>query len=118
MEESLTQARAAYERMLRRWYQETDLGKKMEELRAIEVWLLTEGAQLLAKHIHKGPKMIQAVAMVNNAMSAIGVNTGVHGGYLHTLKKKTPYGEVPLPNRNAEAELNTAIADFDTLTFH
>ncbi|MFS8019517.1 hypothetical protein Hanom_Chr15g01404701 [Helianthus anomalus] len=78
---------------------------------------LTEGVQLLAKNIHKGPEMTQAMAAVNNAMSVIGVNSGVHGGYRHALKKKTPYGEVPLFNQNAEAELNTVIACFDSLTF-
>ncbi|KAJ0479482.1 hypothetical protein HanRHA438_Chr13g0581011 [Helianthus annuus] len=94
-----------------------DLAQKVEDLQATKVWLLMEGARLLAKNIHKGPKMTHAVVAVNNSMSAIGVNSGVHGGYLHALKKKTPYGEVPLINRNAEAELNTAIACFDSLSF-
>ncbi|MFS7930503.1 hypothetical protein Hanom_Chr04g00345071 [Helianthus anomalus] len=122
MEESLTQPRAAYERMLAGSIEDlklesADLGKKIESLHATKVWVFTEGALLLAKHIHKGPEMTQVVDAVNNAMSAIGVITGVHGGYLHALKKKTPYGEVPLLYRNAEAELNTAIACFDTLSF-
>ncbi|KAJ0804436.1 hypothetical protein HanPI659440_Chr02g0038021 [Helianthus annuus] len=94
-----------------------DLNKRVEELRATKFWLLTEGAQLRSKHIHKGPEMTQAIAAVNNAMSTVGVNVGVHGGYVHALKKKTPYGEVPLLNRNAEAELNTAVACFYTLSF-
>ncbi|MFS7937206.1 hypothetical protein Hanom_Chr05g00424901 [Helianthus anomalus] len=94
-----------------------DLAKRVEDLRATKVWLLTEGAQLLAKHVHKGPEMTQAVAAVNNAMSEIGVNFGVHGGYIHALKKKNPYAEVPLLNRNAEAKLNMAIACFDYLSF-
>ncbi|KAJ0580097.1 hypothetical protein HanHA300_Chr04g0125341 [Helianthus annuus] len=94
-----------------------DLAKKMKDLQVTKAWLLTEGAQLLAKNIHKGPEMTVAIASVNNAMSAVGVNSGVQGGYIHALKKKTPYGEVPLINRNAEAELNTAIACFDSLTF-
>ncbi|KAM0055018.1 hypothetical protein Hdeb2414_s0006g00201261 [Helianthus debilis subsp. tardiflorus] len=94
-----------------------DLAKKLEDLQATKAWLLTEGAQLLAKNVHQGPEMTVAVAAINNAMSAIGVNSRVHGGYLHALKKKTPYGEVPLINRNAEAELNTVIACFDSLTF-
>ncbi|KAF5813288.1 hypothetical protein HanRHA438_Chr03g0107601 [Helianthus annuus] len=95
-----------------------DFAKRLEDLYATKVWLLTEGSRLLAKIIHKGPEMTQAVAAVNNAMSAIGVNSRVHGGYLHPLKKKkTPYGEVPLINWNAEAELNTAIACFDSLSF-
>ncbi|MFS7923581.1 hypothetical protein Hanom_Chr03g00262361 [Helianthus anomalus] len=61
--------------------------------------------------------MTVAVVAVNNAMSAIGVNFGLHNGYVHALKKKTPYAEVPLLIRNAEAELNTTIACFDSLTF-
>ncbi|MFS7914368.1 hypothetical protein Hanom_Chr02g00152551 [Helianthus anomalus] len=94
-----------------------DLAQKMEDLQATKAWLLTEGAQLLAKNIHKGPEMTVAVAAVNNAMSAKGVNSGVHDGYIHALKKKTPYAEVPLLNQNAEAELNTVVACFDSLTF-
>ncbi|KAJ0747680.1 hypothetical protein HanOQP8_Chr05g0192361 [Helianthus annuus] len=57
-----------------------ELSRKVVELRLTKIWLLTEGAQLLAKHIHKGPEMTQAVVAFNNAMSAVGVNTGVHGG--------------------------------------
>ncbi|MFS7949291.1 hypothetical protein Hanom_Chr06g00569821 [Helianthus anomalus] len=94
-----------------------DLAKKVEDLHATKVWLLTKGARFLAKNIHNGPEMTQVVAAVNNAMSAIGVNSGVHGGYLHALKKKTPYEEVSLINRIAEAELNTVIACFDSLNF-
>ncbi|KAJ0614333.1 hypothetical protein HanIR_Chr02g0061281 [Helianthus annuus] len=94
-----------------------DLSQKIEDLRASKVWLLTGGAQLLAKNIYKGPEMTHAVAAINNAMSAIGVNSEVHDGNLHALKKKTPYREVPLINRNAETGLNTAIACFDSLSF-
>ncbi|KAJ0668679.1 hypothetical protein HanPI659440_Chr17g0692311 [Helianthus annuus] len=94
-----------------------DLAKRVEELRATKVWLMSEGAQLLVKHIHKGPKMTQAVAAVNNAMIAIDVNSGVQGGYVHALQKKPPYGKVPLINRNVEAELNTAITCFESLSF-
>ncbi|KAF5768555.1 hypothetical protein HanXRQr2_Chr14g0637771 [Helianthus annuus] len=94
-----------------------DLVAKVEDPQATKVWLLSEGARLLAKNIHKGPEMIAAVAAVSNAMSAIGVNSGLQNGYVHALKKKTPYAEVHLLNRNAEAELNTAIAYFDSLTF-
>ncbi|MFS7907217.1 hypothetical protein Hanom_Chr01g00068691 [Helianthus anomalus] len=61
--------------------------------------------------------MTAAVVAVNNAMSVMGVNSGLHNGYLHALKKKTPYAEVPLLNRNAEAKLNTTVACFDSLTF-
>ncbi|KAJ0638071.1 hypothetical protein HanOQP8_Chr17g0681121 [Helianthus annuus] len=146
MKEAVTNARAAYEKMLAERdahktgeadlktrmgemkehhkaeieelkLENADLAQKKEDLQATKAWLLTEGGQLLAKNIHKGPEMTQAVAAVNNAMSAIGVNSGVHGGYLHALKKKTPYGEVPLINRNAEAELNAIVACFDSLTF-
>ncbi|MFS7910375.1 hypothetical protein Hanom_Chr02g00105611 [Helianthus anomalus] len=94
-----------------------EAAKKVEDLQATKTWLLTEGAQLLDKNIQKGPEMTVAVAAVNNAMSAIGVNSRLHNGYVHALKKKTPYAEVPLLNRNAEAGLNTAIACFDSLTF-
>ncbi|MFS7926800.1 hypothetical protein Hanom_Chr04g00301411 [Helianthus anomalus] len=94
-----------------------DLEAKIEDLQATKTWLLSEGAQLLAKNIHKGPEMTTTVAAVNNAMSAMGVNSGLQNGYVHALKKKTPYAEVPLLNRNAEAELNTAVACFDSLTF-
>ncbi|MFS8012758.1 hypothetical protein Hanom_Chr14g01324621 [Helianthus anomalus] len=61
--------------------------------------------------------MNAAVAAVNNAMSAMGVNSGLQNGYVHAFKKKTPYAEVPLLNRNAEAELNTIVSCFDSLTF-
>ncbi|MFS7967515.1 hypothetical protein Hanom_Chr09g00786611 [Helianthus anomalus] len=96
-----------------------DLAKKVEDLQVTKAWLLTEGAQLFAKNIHKGPEMtvVIAVAAMNNAMSAIGINSGLHNGYVHALKKKTPYAEVPLLNRNAEAELNTTITCFESLTF-
>ncbi|KAM0064280.1 hypothetical protein Hdeb2414_s0003g00101061 [Helianthus debilis subsp. tardiflorus] len=79
--------------------------------------MLSEGAKLLAKNIHKGPEMTAAVAAVNNAMSAVSVNFGLHNGYLHALKKKTPYAQVPMLNRNAVEELNAAIACFDSLIF-
>ncbi|KAL9998998.1 hypothetical protein Hdeb2414_s0512g00908181 [Helianthus debilis subsp. tardiflorus] len=79
--------------------------------------MLSEGARLLAKNIHKGPEMTAAVAAVNNAMSSVGVNSGLHNGYFHALKKKTPYADVPMLNRNAAEELNVAVACFDTLKF-
>ncbi|KAJ0617530.1 hypothetical protein HanHA89_Chr02g0042861 [Helianthus annuus] len=61
--------------------------------------------------------MTAAVAGVNSAMSVVGVNSGLHAGYVHALQRKTPYKEVPLLNRNASEELKTAIACFDTLKF-
>ncbi|KAM0011792.1 hypothetical protein Hdeb2414_s0013g00417051 [Helianthus debilis subsp. tardiflorus] len=72
-----------------------DLAVKVEDLQATKVWLPSEGVRLLAKTIHNG----------------------LQNGYVHALKKKTPYAEVHLLNRNAEAELNKAIACFDSLTF-
>ncbi|KAJ0529625.1 hypothetical protein HanHA89_Chr10g0380031 [Helianthus annuus] len=90
---------------------------KVEELQATKTWMLLEGAKLLAKNIHKGPEMNAAVAAINNAMSAVGVNSGLHSGYVHALKKKTPYADVPLLNRNAKEELDAAIACFDSLAF-
>ncbi|MFS7934436.1 hypothetical protein Hanom_Chr05g00391541 [Helianthus anomalus] len=50
-------------------------------------------------------------------MSAVGINSGLQNRYIHALKKKTPYAEVPLLNRNAEDELNTDVACFDSHTF-
>ncbi|MFS8025322.1 hypothetical protein Hanom_Chr16g01473591 [Helianthus anomalus] len=94
-----------------------DLKAKVEDLQATKTWLLSEGAKLLAKNIHKGPEMTAVVGTVNNAMSAVGVNSGLQNGYIHALKKKTPYAEVPLLNRNAGDELNTTVACFDSLTF-
>ncbi|KAJ0576419.1 hypothetical protein HanOQP8_Chr05g0181051 [Helianthus annuus] len=94
-----------------------DLSVQVEDLKATKAWLLSEGAQLLAKNVHIGPEMTAAVAAVNNAMSSIGVNSGLHQGYVHALKKITPYAEVPLLNRNAEADLNTAVACYESLTF-
>ncbi|KAJ0680653.1 hypothetical protein HanPI659440_Chr16g0626631 [Helianthus annuus] len=146
MEESVSNARAAYEKMLAERdalktgeadlkarieemkghhkaeieelkLESADLAAKVEDLQATKAWLLSEGARLLAKNIHKGPEMIVAVAAVNNGMSAIGVNSSLQNGYVHALKKKTPYAEVPLLNRNAEVEINTTIACFDSLTF-
>ncbi|MFS7980466.1 hypothetical protein Hanom_Chr10g00939791 [Helianthus anomalus] len=90
---------------------------KVEDLQATKAWMLSEGAKLLAKNIHKGPEMTAAVVAVNNAMSAVGVNSGLHNGYLHALKKKTPYADVPLLNRKAAEELNAAVSSFDSLTF-
>ncbi|MFS8024014.1 hypothetical protein Hanom_Chr16g01458301 [Helianthus anomalus] len=106
MEESFTNARLAYANMM-----------AVEDLQATKTWLLSEGAKLLAKNIHKGPEMTAAVAAVNNAMSVMGVNSGLHNGYLHALKKKTPYAEVPMLNRNAAEELHAAVACFDSLIF-
>ncbi|KAJ0704296.1 hypothetical protein HanPI659440_Chr14g0561131 [Helianthus annuus] len=93
------------------------LKASVDDLHAMKTWLLSEGARLLAKNIHKGREITAAVAAVNNAMSAVGVNSGLHNGYLHALKLKTPYLEVPLLNRNVAEELNAAVACFDTLTF-
>ncbi|KAJ0546774.1 hypothetical protein HanIR_Chr08g0364661 [Helianthus annuus] len=94
------------------------LKAKVEELQATKTWMLLEGAKLLAKNIHKGPEMTAAVAAINNAMSAVGVNSGLHSGYVHALKKKkTPYADVPLLNRNAKEELDAAVACFDSLIF-
>ncbi|MFS8011152.1 hypothetical protein Hanom_Chr14g01305531 [Helianthus anomalus] len=50
-------------------------------------------------------------------MSVVGDNSGLQNGYIHALKKKTPYAEVPLLNRNAGEELDAAVACFDSLTF-
>ncbi|MFS8021080.1 hypothetical protein Hanom_Chr16g01423221 [Helianthus anomalus] len=93
------------------------LKASVDDLHATKAWLLSEGARLLAKNIHKGREMTTVVAAVNNAMSAVGVNSGLHSGYVHALKLKTPYSEVPLLNHNAAEELNTAVACFDSLTF-
>ncbi|MFS7921504.1 hypothetical protein Hanom_Chr03g00237541 [Helianthus anomalus] len=93
------------------------LQAKVEDLQATKVWLLSEGARLLAKNIHKGPEMTSALLAVNNAMSVVGVNSGLHNGYFHALKKKTPYAEVPMLNRNAAEELDSTVACFDSLTF-
>ncbi|MFS8034104.1 hypothetical protein Hanom_Chr17g01577281 [Helianthus anomalus] len=93
------------------------LKASVDDLQATKTWLLSEGARLLAKNIHKGHEMTAAVAAVNNAMSAVGVNSGLHNGYLHALKLKTPYAAVPLLNRNAAEELNAAVACFDSLVF-
>ncbi|KAM0032596.1 hypothetical protein Hdeb2414_s0016g00476791 [Helianthus debilis subsp. tardiflorus] len=93
------------------------LKERVDDLQATKIWLLSEGAKLLAKNIHKGPEMTAAVVAVNNAMSVVGVNFGLQNGYIHALKKKTPYAEVPLLNRNAGEELNAVVACFDSLTF-
>ncbi|MFS8021750.1 hypothetical protein Hanom_Chr16g01431101 [Helianthus anomalus] len=137
MEESITNARSAYKKMMAGGPKSTDggdeghhraeieelklenvnLSAKVEDLQATKAWLLSEGARLLAKNIHRGPEMTAVMAAVNNTMSSVGVNLGLHKGYVHTLKKKTPFAEVPLLNRNAEADLNTTVACFDSLTF-
>ncbi|MFS8004112.1 hypothetical protein Hanom_Chr13g01221871 [Helianthus anomalus] len=67
------------------------LKASVDDLQATKTWLLSEGARLLANNIHKGREMTAVVAAVNNAMSAVGVNSGLHNGYLHALKLKTPY---------------------------
>ncbi|KAJ0808802.1 hypothetical protein HanPI659440_Chr01g0007401 [Helianthus annuus] len=135
MEESFTNARLAYANMmageadLKAQIEEMKgneeeinaenaaLQAKVEDLQATKTWLLLEGAKLLAKNIHKGPEMTVAVAAVNNAMSAVGVNSGLQNGYIHALRKKPRYAEVPMLNRNAGEELSAAITCFDTLTF-
>ncbi|KAF5774994.1 hypothetical protein HanRHA438_Chr13g0617351 [Helianthus annuus] len=93
------------------------LKARVEDLQGTKTWLLLKGAQLLAKNIHKGPEMTVAVAAVNNAMSDVGINSGLQQGYVHALKKKIPFAEVPLLNRNAGEELNTVVANFDSLSF-
>ncbi|KAF5794806.1 hypothetical protein HanXRQr2_Chr08g0332261 [Helianthus annuus] len=93
------------------------LETKVEKLQATKVWMLSERAELLAKNIHKGPEMTAAVAAVNNAMSAVGINSGLHNGYIHALQKKTPFKDVLMLNRNAAEDLNTVVACFDTLKF-
>ncbi|KAM0046644.1 hypothetical protein Hdeb2414_s0009g00318921 [Helianthus debilis subsp. tardiflorus] len=95
----------------------TDLEAKVEDLQATKTWLLSAGAQLLAKNVHRGPEMTATMAAVNNAMSSIRVNTSLHQGYVLALKKKTPYVEVPLLNQNAEADQNTAVSCYESLTF-
>ncbi|MFS8031461.1 hypothetical protein Hanom_Chr17g01546191 [Helianthus anomalus] len=50
-------------------------------------------------------------------MSTVGVNIGVHESYVHALKKKTPYGEVSLLNRDAYAQLDATVSNFDFLRF-
>ncbi|MFS8009787.1 hypothetical protein Hanom_Chr14g01289471 [Helianthus anomalus] len=136
MEESITNARSAYEKMMTERdalktgeadlkarieemkghhkveieelkLENADLEAKVEDLQATKTWLLSEGAKLLAKNIHKGPEMTAAIAAVNNAMSAIGINSGLQNGY----------AEVSMLNWNAEDELNTTVACFDSLTF-
>ncbi|MFS7946652.1 hypothetical protein Hanom_Chr06g00538881 [Helianthus anomalus] len=101
MEESVSNARSTYEK--------TMAGDK----NVVFIW----GAQLLAKNVHRGPEMTVVVAAVNNAMSSIGVNSGLQQGYVHVLKKKTPYSKVPLLNRNAKADLKTAVDSYESLTF-
>ncbi|KAM0027457.1 hypothetical protein Hdeb2414_s0019g00540451 [Helianthus debilis subsp. tardiflorus] len=61
------------------------LKAKVEDLQATKAWMLSEGSKLLAKNIHKGPEMTADVAVVNNTMNAVGVNSGLHNGYLHAL---------------------------------
>ncbi|KAM0005729.1 hypothetical protein Hdeb2414_s0022g00616351 [Helianthus debilis subsp. tardiflorus] len=108
MEESLNNARLAYESMMagaeadlkdrieEMEMENASLRTKVDDLRETKAWMLSEGAQLLAKNIHKGREMTAAVAGVNNAMSAVGINSGLHAGYVHALQKKTPHKEVPL----------------------
>ncbi|MFS7978469.1 hypothetical protein Hanom_Chr10g00915841 [Helianthus anomalus] len=59
------------------------LKAKVDELQATKTWMLLEGAKLLAKNIHKGPEITVSVAAINNAMSVVGVNSGLHSGYVH-----------------------------------
>ncbi|MFS7929641.1 hypothetical protein Hanom_Chr04g00334971 [Helianthus anomalus] len=97
--------------------EKASLKTKVEELQATKIWILSEGAGLLAKNIHKGPEMTAAVAAVNIVMSAVGINSGLHNRYVHALKKKTPFKDVPMLNRNAAEDLNAAVSCFDTLKF-
>ncbi|MFS8023576.1 hypothetical protein Hanom_Chr16g01453061 [Helianthus anomalus] len=46
-----------------------------EDLQAMKAWLLSDGARLLAKNIHKGREMTAAVAAVNNAIILFSVNS-------------------------------------------
>ncbi|KAM0057863.1 hypothetical protein Hdeb2414_s0005g00163441 [Helianthus debilis subsp. tardiflorus] len=101
MEESISNARTAYEKMM----------AGNQGLSSFE------RSTIVSENVHRGTEMTVAVAAVNDAMSSIGVNSGLHQGYVHPLKKKTPYAEVPLLNRNAEADLNTTVACYESLTF-
>ncbi|KAJ0433523.1 hypothetical protein HanRHA438_Chr17g0813271 [Helianthus annuus] len=114
MEESFNNARLAYANMMA---ENAVLKASVDDLQVMKTWLLSEGARLLTKHIHKGPEMTAAVAALNNAMSVVGVKSGLHNSYFHALKKKTPYAEVPMLNRNAGEELNAAVTCFDSLIF-
>ncbi|KAJ0734163.1 hypothetical protein HanPI659440_Chr11g0416731 [Helianthus annuus] len=98
MEESFTNARLAYANMMAgeadlkaqieemKGHEEeikvenAALKAKVEDLQATKTWLLSEGAKLLTKNIHKGLEMTAAVAAVNNAMSTVGVNSGLQKG--------------------------------------
>ncbi|MFS7943153.1 hypothetical protein Hanom_Chr06g00496951 [Helianthus anomalus] len=139
MEESCNNARLAYANMMAgeadlkaqieemKCNHEAEVGEikkenaalkaSVDDLQATKTWLISEGARLLAKNIHKGQEMTAAVAAVNNAMSAVDVNPGLHNGYLHALKMKTPYAAISLLNRNATEELNAAVACFDSFVF-
>ncbi|MFS7935040.1 hypothetical protein Hanom_Chr05g00398771 [Helianthus anomalus] len=130
MEESFNNARLAYANMMAgvvdlkakieemKCNHEAEVGEikkekaalkaSVDDLQPTKTWLLSDGARLLAKNIHKGQEMTAAVATVNNAMSAVCVNSGLHNGYVHALKLKTPY---------AAEELNAAVASFDSLVF-
>ncbi|MFS7992847.1 hypothetical protein Hanom_Chr12g01087091 [Helianthus anomalus] len=105
MEESFPNALLAYANMMAAHIEEMKrheeevktenaaLRAKVEDLQATKTWMLSEGAKFLAKNIHKGLEMTASVATVNNAISAVGVNSGLHNDYIHALKKKTPYAE-------------------------
>ncbi|MFS8022613.1 hypothetical protein Hanom_Chr16g01441581 [Helianthus anomalus] len=54
-----------------------NLKKNTEELSLVKSWFLSKGARSLARYVHKGPKMRNALAAVNNAMSVVGINAGV-----------------------------------------
>ncbi|MFS7904578.1 hypothetical protein Hanom_Chr01g00037771 [Helianthus anomalus] len=86
-----------------------DLRKSVEELASAKTWFLSEGARQLARYVHKCSEMEKDVADVNNAISAVGLNVGVKGGYVNALHKKTPFGDVLLLTKDADQQSNQAI---------
>ncbi|KAJ0791723.1 hypothetical protein HanOQP8_Chr01g0009051 [Helianthus annuus] len=94
-----------------------DLRKSVEELASAKTRFLSEGAWHLARYVHKCSEMEKDVAAMNNAISAVGLNVGVNGGYVHALYKKTPFGDVPLLTKDANQQSNQAIQEFDNLSF-
>ncbi|KAJ0808871.1 hypothetical protein HanPI659440_Chr01g0008211 [Helianthus annuus] len=94
-----------------------DLRKSVEELASAKTWFLSEGARHLARYVHKCSEMEKDVAPMNNDISAVGLNVGVKGGYIHALHKKTPFADVPLLTKDANQQSNQAIQEFDNLSF-
>ncbi|MFS8033514.1 hypothetical protein Hanom_Chr17g01570461 [Helianthus anomalus] len=113
MEESLTQARSAYERITRYSRDlhktlEADLKKQLEDLRKDQ----EDNMSCLQLEIASLNWKFDEFSVVKAWDECWGSRR-----LLHAWQKKTPFGEVPLLTKDVEKQLDAAISHFDNLQF-